>query len=184
LSRRAAKPVNLRDAILAETIYQSSVHDDRLGVELFAYDEQLGGLVFTATLSDHGDKLLNCVIKPGRYVVGQAFRRRAEVLLINLPGIRSEGSDYYEKVPGLEDLEPHTVIFSLPLFYPVLKGAKVGALALGSRSLTSGLLCLEKDPAALVALKERIFAWYAKELAPALGLTVLSVGKPETEGTK
>jgi hypothetical protein len=175
---------NLRNAILSEPIYQSPVHDDQLEVELFAYDEQLGGLVFTATLSDHGDKLLSCVIKPGRYVIGQAFRRRAEVLLINLPGIRSDGSDYYEKIPGLEGLAPHTVIFSLPLFYPVLKGSKVGALALGSRSLTSGLLCLEKDRAALVALKAKILAWYATELSSALGLNILSVEKPEPEGTK
>jgi hypothetical protein len=116
-----------------------------------------------------------CVIKPGRFVVGQAFRRREEVVLINVPGVKTDGCVYYEAVPGLQHLAPHTVVFAMPLLYPIRKGVKIGAIALGSRSKTSGLLCLHKDRAALLALKEQLSVWFAKELAPALGMNPLSV---------
>jgi 3',5'-cyclic AMP phosphodiesterase CpdA len=165
--------LNLRKQILSGPTYRSAVKDDRLEVELFVYSAQVGGLVCAATLSDHGRDLSSWVVKPGRFVVGQAFRRRAEVLLINLRGVGSEAASYYEPVPGLEDLPPHTVVFSIPLFYPVRSGSKVGALSLGSRSHTSGLLCLQKDRAALLALKEQVLNWYATELARALDLTAL-----------
>jgi len=171
---------HLRDTILSVPTYSSPVGDDQLELELFAYDAQAGGLVFVAILSEHINQLPSCVIKPGRYVVGQAFRRREEVVLINLPGVRTEGAAYYEPIPGTDHLPPHTAIFSLPLFYPIRKGAKVGALALCSRSDTSGLLCLhrgrlEKDRAAFDALRVQLAVWYAEELAEALGLKPLAV---------
>lgn len=165
--------LTLRKEILSVPTYCSPLKDDQLEVELFVYDAQVGGLVCATTLSDHGKDLSSWIIKPGRFVVGQAFRRREEVVLVNLRGIRSEAAPYYEPIPGLESLPPHTVIFSMPLFYPVRNGSKVGALSLGSRSNTSGLLCLQKDRAALLALKEQTAAWYATELARALDLPAL-----------
>ena len=163
----------LRQEILAVPAYASKTKDDQLEVELCVYDENKGGLVCAASLSSHPghrQALQDWIVKPGRYVVGQAFRRREGVLLVNVPGIQSELASFYEPIPGLEDLPRHTVIFSIPLFYPVRGGSKVGALSLASRSNTSGLLCMHKDKAAVLALKEQVVVWYATQLASALGL--------------
>jgi len=169
--------LNLRKTILSVPSFRSPVEeqDDQLEIELLAYDAEKGGLVFAVTLSGQNEKLMSCVIRPGRLVVGQAFRRKEEVLLINLPNLQSETAAIYEAVPGLEHLPEHTVIFAVPLLYPIRNGSKVGALSLGSRSLTSGLLCLHEDRAALLALKEQIAIWYATDLAVALGLKKLSL---------
>jgi 3',5'-cyclic AMP phosphodiesterase CpdA len=169
---------HLRETILAVPAYAATERDDsqeELEIELFAYDPKRGGLVFVATLPDRSAAVAQYVIKPGRFVVGQAFRRREEVVLINVPGVRTADCAYYEAVPGLEQLAPHTVVFAMPLLYPIRKGVKIGAIALGSRSKTSGLLCLHKDRAALLALKEQLSVWFAKELVPALGMNPLSV---------
>jgi 3',5'-cyclic AMP phosphodiesterase CpdA len=169
---------HLRETILSVPAYAATERDDseeELEIELFAYDSKRGGLVFVATLPDRNAAVAQCVIKPGRFVVGQAFRRREEVVLINVPGVKTDGCVYYEAVPGLQHLAPHTVVFAMPLLYPIRKGVKIGAIALGSRSKTSGLLCLHKDRAALLALKEQLSVWFAKELVPALGMNPLSV---------
>ncbi len=160
----------LRQEILSAPAFASPGDPGELEIELMVYDKRVGGLVCAASLSEYRDALAKWVVKPGKFVVGQAFRRREDLVFINLPGLQTESAAYYEPIPGLEHLPQHTVIFSMPLFYPVRQGVRVGALSLGSRSLSSGLLCLEKERVAFLALKNTTMAWYATQLGPALGL--------------
>jgi len=168
---------DLKQEILSAPAFHSPIGDVDLDVELFAYDVNVRGLVCVTTTgvgdADFQRHMAEWVIKPGKFVVGQAFRRREEVLYINVGGGGSEAANYYEAVPGLEGLPPHTVIFAIPLFYPVQKGRKVAAVALASRSSTSVLLRLGNDRAALRALMDEIVKWYMTKLSPAIGLGML-----------
>jgi len=162
---------NLEKEILSVAAFASPNGDNQLAVTLFAYDPNKRGLVCVAARGNSGEGLMTWVVKPGRAIVGQAFRRREEFLYIDVPDVQSEAAPYYELGPDAQGLPRHRVIFSVPLFRPFLAGKRVAVLSLSSRSKTSGLLCLQKDRAAMLALKEQVVAWHANSLAPALGLS-------------
>jgi len=170
---------HLEKDILSAKTYASPTGEDQLETVVFAYDEGARGLVSAAARGNVRKDLMTRVIKPGKTIVGQAFRRRAEVVFINVPGVQSEALPYYEPDEGLPQ---HTVIFAVPLFYPIRRGRKIAVLSLASRSNTSGLLCLDTDKAAMLALKEQALVWYAAELAPALGLPPIPLGRPLPNG--
>ncbi|HXJ91400.1 MAG TPA: metallophosphoesterase [Terriglobia bacterium] len=161
--------LSLKTEVLSAETYASPAGDDQLEIALFVYDQGAHGLVCAvSTRGPLPEGLAKWVIKPGRTVAGQAFRRRAPLLFVNVPGIRCEELPYYEGEP--EGLRGHTVIFAVPLFYPIRQGRKIAVLSLQSTSTTSGLLCLHEDTAATLALKDQAVVWYAKKLSPTLGV--------------
>jgi 3',5'-cyclic AMP phosphodiesterase CpdA len=177
LAARQSRPAGpVQDAL---GLLRTEVVEDRAGedleVTLFCYDRDVNALVCVGGVGDYEpqSRLWTWEIKPGRTIVGQAYRRRDTVLYIQVPGVEI-GTEYYEPVPeeSGRPREPHTVIFAVPLFYPVARGRRVGVLSIASRSNVTSLLQLENDEAAVCALLEHVTAWYAKRLSAALGIWI------------
>ncbi len=168
----------LHQEILEAEVFRSTTGDDRLEITLYCYDEAKSGLVCCAARGDYASdsKIWTWIIKPGRTIIGQAYRRRAAVSCVLLPTVRSGDAIFYEPT---EDKDHHTVIFCVPLFYPIKKGRRVAVLSLASRSNTSGLLRLQSEEAARLALVEQVIVWYGVALMPALGLMPLLTSTPK-----
>jgi 3',5'-cyclic AMP phosphodiesterase CpdA len=157
--------------------------NDDLELSLYCFDQYKSGLICVAAVGNYGPTsgIWSWVIPVGRTIVGQAYRRRSPVLCVQLPGIESEETVYYEPVPESEGrgLQKHTVIFAVPIFFPVRRGRRIAILSLASRSKTSSLLRLRTDKAAMLALIDHISVWYATTLAAALKLPRLPLdGNP------
>jgi hypothetical protein len=159
----------LKSRIEQSQIFRPSAGQDRLEITLFCYDPNRGGLVCVAALGDfnRNSRLWSWIIRPGRTLIGQAYRRREAVTFIHVPGITSTDSIYYEPAPERED---HTAVFCLPMFYPVRRGRRICVVSVASRSNTTGLLKLQSDQAAKLALIEEVIVWYGTSLVTALGI--------------
>jgi hypothetical protein len=134
---------------------------------LFSHDGKQKGLKCVATSGAHGPEhpIWLRVIESGRTIIGQAFKRRAEVLAT---GLTPEEAEFYEPLEG----ERHTAMFSLPIFYPFGAGKRIAVLTLASQSNLSGLTRLKSDDALLRSLVEYVVKWCSTALMDALELTV------------
>ncbi|MCI0403177.1 MAG: hypothetical protein L0212_06595, partial [Acidobacteria bacterium] len=170
---------SLESEILSVDTFRSPIHDEQLELTLFCYERKAGGLACVAAKGRYSStsRIWAWAIKPGRTIIGQAYRRREEVLCIQLPGMTNEASVYYEPTPEAAGRAPerHTVVFAIPLFYPATEGRRVAIMSLASRSNTSGLLNLANDQAARLALTDQVRAWYATQVAKALGFDAFPV---------
>jgi hypothetical protein len=105
----------------------------------------------------------------GDTVVGQAYKRREVVVYSPQKGL-VDG-------PGLDDYDGgHTGILSIPLFYPIDDGLRVGVVTLATRSKTASFLRLldadlsPEDESAFSVIVDQVLDWYGESLIPALGL--------------
>ncbi len=144
--------------------------DDALCVVLYVYDRQKAGLACVATLN--ADRMeanwRNHLYKPGRHIVGMAFRNRA-ISTYTHPTSPAD-LDAYELAPGEEPSEKPCAAICVPLFYAGSRERSLAVLCVASTSPTTPLANLCARPQDVARL-ETVFAdWYERALAAAVGV--------------
>jgi hypothetical protein len=145
---------------------------DGIEVTLFVYDRQKSWLACVGSLNADIVEAhwQDCVFKPGRGIVGHAFRQRDVTPYVRRQTPDSAEPDRFEAVPGDDANHPPTAVVALPLFYAGFRGRSVGILSLATRSNDSPLLSLAKDAGRLAQISQVLDDWYGAELARALGV--------------
>ena len=159
------------------SVFGSDQKDDQLETTVFCYDASAKGLVCVAAAGPYNldSSVWSRLIPPGRFIAGTAYKRREAVLCIQTMGKKE---DYYYE----QTREPvHTVVFSIPLFYPLSNGRRTAVLTFASRSNIAGLLALEGNEESIGHLIGLVQAWYASKLARALGLKEFLTSGPAKE---
>ena len=164
----------LYNQVVESEIFKSQNGDDKLEVSLFVYDPSSAGLVYVAGVGRTyaaDSRIWSWVIKTGTFVAGQAYKRRSDLTWVRSGSFNNENGPY-ESFD--EDEEPHTVVTCMPMFYPSQLGRRVAVLSLASRSKTSGLLRLDGNNAAKLALKAQSIVWFGTSLMAALDMPRIS----------
>jgi Predicted nucleotide-binding protein containing TIR-like domain len=145
---------------------------DDIEVTLFVYDRQKSWLACVASLNADNVEAhwQECGFKPGRGIVGHAFRQREVTPYPRQPTRDSAEPNRFEPLPGDDPDNPPTAVVALPLFYAGYRGRSVGILSLATRSNESPLLTLAKDAGRLEQISHVLDEWYGVELAEALGV--------------
>jgi hypothetical protein len=139
-------------------------------VSLYVYDRQRAGLVCTAT---EGAPLVEqnwarFFFKPGRGVVGTAFRQRASTIYIR-DHEPAERDLFEQKLAKNEAFRPHAVV-CIPLFYPGHTQHTLAVLSFESLVPSSTLLPFLSQPKASLELQATFRDWYTGALAQAIGM--------------
>jgi hypothetical protein len=144
--------------------------EDGLFVALYVYDRQKAGLSCVATLN--ADRMeanwQNHLYKPGRHIVGIAFRNRA-INAYTRPTSTTE-LDAYELAPGEEPSEQPQAAISIPLFYAGRRERSLAVLCVASTSPTTQLAGLSTRPQVITQLETAFTDWYEHVLAGAVGV--------------
>jgi hypothetical protein len=136
-----------------------------LSMVIFAYrrEGQCGGLhpvaQYNRSLSPETR------IRIGRGLVGQCYRRSADVVFS-----RYKGAEYYEEIPGEETLEKPAVAVCIPLTCPEPFGLRVGVLMIDTRSPNTGLNRIFENDGEKVRLGRGLRQWYIEHVSSALGV--------------
>jgi hypothetical protein len=159
----------LADAKAKFTAVAKAKPSEAIQVALYVYDRQRAGLVCTATLDaplieTYWSKFF---FKPGRGVVGTAFRERTCVLYIR--GQTPRGDLFEPKIEDHESTRPHAIA-CVPLFYPGHPQRALAILSFESVSPTSSLIPFLNDQSAPARLQETFHDWYTGMLAHAVGM--------------
>lgn len=143
---------------------------------LYVYDRQASGLTCVASLdADIVEKQWKSYLfKPGRGIVGYAFRQRQTVPYVASKATHSSEPDRFEVVTDDDREHPASVLIAVPLFYSGHRGRSVGIITLTSRAENSILIPLAEDAAKLALLSQDLGDWYGHELAEALGVIASS----------
>lgn len=144
--------------------------NEQIQVVLYVYDRQKAGLVCTATLDANNveanwDKYF---FKPGRGVVGTAFRKRGCVLY-ERDRWKPELDVYEPVIEEDENARPRTIV-CVPVFYPDHPERALAILSFESKLKNSSLLPYFAEPAAESRIQIEFQNWYTSELAHAIGL--------------
>jgi hypothetical protein len=142
-------------------------HDDTASVLLYVYgrnNSQAGlcPVADTDSLLATGD---GTMIRIGRTLVGQSYRRKAEMLDSPLNHIGQ--SSYYEPLPGANGTRPPFAA-AVPLFIPASKGLRLGVVYIQSSSNYSGFNQLLDSIPAKEKFFQAITRWHVQRLMPAL----------------
>lgn len=145
-------------------------NDDALGLVLYVYDRQKGGLACVATLN--ADRVEanwpNHLYKPGRHIVGIAFRNHG-ICTYTRPASLAD-LDAYELAPGEEPSEQPQAAICIPLFYAGLRERSLAVLCVASTSPTTPLTNLCAQPRDVTGLETAFANWYEQGLAAAVGV--------------
>ena len=140
----------LRRNIVDSQAWQELEGNDDLEISLYVYDRNQGGLVSVATSPATTQFPIppNDVIKPGKTLIGEAFRRRGPAFYNTLSGHIFNTAEYGDRIPpgwGSLAEKRYVAVCAIPLFYPLLRGRRVAVLSLASASNGSRLLPLMPD---------------------------------------
>jgi hypothetical protein len=143
---------------------------------LYVYGRQASGCTCVASLdADIVEKQWKSYLfKPGRGIVGYAFRQRQTVPYVASKATQSSEPDRFEVVTDDDHEHPASVLIAVPLFYSGHRGRSVGIITLTSRAENSILISLAEDAAKLALLSQDLGDWYGHELAEALGVIASS----------
>jgi predicted nucleotide-binding protein len=160
----------LADARALLTMVMRANSDEPIQVALYIYDRQKAGLVCAATLDadnveTNWDKYF---FKPGRGVVGSAFRKRG-CALYSRDQWKPE-LDLYEPVIEEDESTRPQVIICVPLFYPHHPERALAILSFESKLKKSSLLPFFAEPAVESRIEAEFQNWYTSALAHAVGL--------------
>jgi hypothetical protein len=161
----------LRDARRRLVNLAQGSQTESIQVALYVYDRQKAGLVCVSTLD--ADLIeanwTKYFFKPGRGVVGTAFRKRASVVYI-----RSEWKpelDVYEPViEGDEQVRPHAIL-CVPLFYCGHTDRTLATLSFECQSANSTLLPCFAGANCTDRIQSEFEGWYSSTLARGVGLS-------------
>jgi hypothetical protein len=144
---------------------------------LFVYDRQWSSLVCVASLDAEiiEKQWTSYMFKPGRGVVGAAFRHRRREACC--PARATDGGelDRYEALTEDDRAKPPSAVIALPLFYSGNTARSMAVLSLATRSAESGLIALACDDAKLDGLAGNLDNWYESSLAEALGVITSTI---------
>jgi 3',5'-cyclic AMP phosphodiesterase CpdA len=132
-----------------------------LDVSLFTYDAASEGLRCYSTTAAQPDDILREVIKPGREIVGQAYRRHQ--LVAYVAAVQSSESVFV--APGSN----RTAVVAVPLFYPILDGRRAAIVSLASRSPGTWLAAVHGNAELVRWTTNRVWLWWADFLVKTLG---------------
>lgn len=141
-------------------------------VSLFVYDRQFSSLVCVASLDSEiiEKQWATYMFKPGRGVVGAAFRHRRREACCPARVSDAGEVDRYEPLTDDDRANPPHAVIALPLFYSGNKDRSMAVLSFATRSSQSGLIALACDDAKLDGLALNLDSWYESSLAEALGV--------------
>jgi len=162
---------------LREKILGSMAAGENIELTLYSYDRQKSGLICVASVdADEVERAwANYLFKPGRGVVGFAFRKRQIVPYRREEGDRSPQTDRYEFVAGEnKEIRPWFVI-AIPMFYAGCRDRCVGILSIASRHPHSRLSSTASEVDRFNSLIDIVEKWYSTDLAQALGIIPTSV---------
>lgn len=143
-----------------------------LDAALFVYAEARRGLVRVAVADDglgFAEALGNPVVKVGRTLIGQAWRRR--VTVDSVAGPTGASSEFYcDSTDPLTLHQNRVASLAIPLFYPGgtdgPRGLRVAVLWLGTTSRWSPLINLRDDDVYRKRLLELVRVWFVEKLLP------------------
>jgi hypothetical protein len=135
-----------------------------LKLALMYFDREAGLLKVAAGLYDASDPIFSWSLKKGRGIEGQALRRRTAVFCFSHS---PAWEHYYQSPPGGS---PDSLVFAIPLTYPINTNRVVAVLRLSSNSPLSPLLGLERDNQAQQRVADLVFGYYIRSVMPAVGL--------------
>ena len=163
---------NTRKRLLPEETAPETIE-----ASLFVYDRQWSSLVCVASLDSEiiEKQWTSYMFKPGRGVVGAAFRRRRREACC--PARANDGGelDRYEALTEGDRAHPPHAVIALPLFYSGNTARSMAVLSLATRSPQSGLIALACDDAKLDGLAAHLDSWYESSLAEALGVITSTI---------
>lgn len=170
---------NVREALAAvrSAVLGPVGSEEKIEVTLYVYDRQKSALVCVASV-DAGEiekSWASFSFKPGRGIVGFAFRERSTIPYRREDADKFPQADRYELVLNENPAARPWWMICVPLFYAGRRARCVGVLSLASRQPQSRLAPLALDPTAFDRLTAMAESWYATDLAGALG--VLSTSK-------
>ncbi len=141
-------------------------------VSLYVYDRQLSSLVCVASLDAEiiEKQWTSYQFKPGRGVVGWAFRQRKLEKYCPAKASQRDEPERYEPITEDDRINPPQAVVSVPLFYSGNLARSVAVLCLATRSPGSGLIALACDASLLDKLAAELNSWYESQLAEALGV--------------
>ncbi len=130
------------------------------------YFDRAGGLLKVAAgLYDASDPIFSWGLKKGRGIEGQALRRRTAVFCFSGS---TAWKHYYQGPPGSSSAD--SLVFAIPLTYPINTDRVVAVLRLSSSSPISPLLRLERDTPAQQRVADLVSDYYIKSVMPVVGL--------------
>ena len=159
----------LTDAKAKFTAVAKAKPSEAIQVALYVYDRQRAGLACVATLDAplieaNWSKFF---FKPGRGVVGTAFRERTCIPYVRGQTLR--GDLFEPKIEDYKAARPHAIA-CVPLFYPGHPQRALAILSFESISPTSSLIPFLNDPSAPAQLQAIFCNWYTGTLAHAVGM--------------
>jgi 3',5'-cyclic AMP phosphodiesterase CpdA len=117
--------------------------DDEMEVWIHTYDAAQRGLVCTGASIAATSIVPSEVIKPGKFLIGAAYRRREPMIYSPFATSQYDEAEYDARVPASwrqPGLNAYSILWSMPLKYPIDRGQRVAVLTLASRSDTTKLL--------------------------------------------
>lgn len=116
---------------------------DDMEVWIHTYDAAQRGLVCTGASIAATSVVPSEVIKPGKFLIGAAYRRREPMIYSPFATPQYDEAEYEARVPASwrqPGLNPYSILWSMPLRYPIQRGQRVAVLTLASTSDTTKLL--------------------------------------------
>ncbi|HEY4087272.1 MAG TPA: TIR domain-containing protein [Bryobacteraceae bacterium] len=151
---------------------------EAIEMSLFVYDRQWSSLVCVASLDAEiiEKQWATYMFKPGRGVVGAAFRHRRREACCPARNAGHDGElDRYEPLTEDDRANPPHAVIALPLFYSGNKARSMAVLSFATRSAQSGLIALACDDTKLDGLAGNLDSWYESSLAEALGVITSTI---------
>jgi hypothetical protein len=142
--------------------------DKLVNLVLYAYrrEKERGGLWPVAD----ADSLLdasagsNAVVRLGRTLPGQCYRRRSEILFSRF---HQDDETGYEALPAFQGQHPVFAI-AVPISFPEPRGLRLGVVYVQSHALNSGLNALVDDVDAKTDFVKMVRRWHVQRLMPAI----------------
>ncbi len=140
----------LRLSIINSDLWRELPGNDDLEISFYIYDSSHRGMVCIAASSAVSvfQTPSDYVIKPGKTLIGEAYRRRAPAFYNPLSGPVFDSAEYDDRIPanwGTLNEKRYVAVCAIPLFYPLLRGRRTAVISLASASNASSLLPLLPD---------------------------------------
>ena len=147
-------------------------NDDKLEIAIMGFHSQKRVLQVVVGLYPDNHPIFQWELKKGQGIEGQALRRKSNLFAFQADSVSdSEWKKYHINPPHLRGtLEAYSLVFAVPLSYPLNSSKIIGLLRIASASKRSNLLDLESH----MGVQERfakivIEEGYVKRFLPAFG---------------
>jgi 3',5'-cyclic AMP phosphodiesterase CpdA len=143
---------NLRHKIISSKIWSELIGDDDLETSLYIYNPIQRGLVCVCAKLQANSFIdpWEGIIKPGGTFIGEAHRRRGPSFYSPLSAETFDMDEHNARIPeiwrqAMSTGDRYVAACAIPLFYPILRGRRIGVVAFASRSNISKLLGILPD---------------------------------------